>query len=185
MAKDYGKDTGAPLKNVYLTGFMCSGKTSSGAVLARLLGRPFADSDQVLARRYGVCAASLIRERGLGGFRRMEAAEVRRLARKRGLVVSLGGGVYPSSRWKGLLKRTGVTVFLDCPWKELAERLKAGRARRPLLDGRWEEALSRARALYDRRLPFYRLADIRIGTGGLTPARAAEKVKAALSRAEI
>lgn len=185
MAKKDREDPAPDLKNVYLTGFMCAGKTSSGMVLARRLRRPFLDSDRLLGKKYGVPVASLIRTRGLGWFRRMEAGLLLALAGTRGQVIALGGGLYPSSRWRSLFKRTGVTVFLDSPWMELEARLKVARSGRPLLDGSWEKASLRARSLYARRLPFYRRADITVATSGLTPAQAAEKTAKALALLSI
>ncbi len=169
------------MKNVYLTGFMCAGKTTTGSALARRLGLPLRDSDALLRKKTGSRLAAIIRSDGLGAFRRLEAALVKELAARGGKVIALGGGVYPSRRWAGLLKKTGVSVFLNCPWPELAKRLKAERSGRPLLDGAWQKALPRAKRLYVKRLGFYRRADITINTGGLTPAQTADRIKKALS----
>ena len=167
--------------NIYLTGFMCAGKTLTGRALAAAMGLPFRDSDALLRKKTGTKLAVIIRRDGLGVFRRLEAALVKELAACGGQVIALGGGVYPSRRWAGLLKRTGTTVFLDCPWPELAKRLEAGRPGRTLLDGPWEKALPRAKRLYEARRSFYRRADLKIGTAGLNPCQAAEKIKKALS----
>lgn len=180
MAQKNRENTGTAVRNVYLTGFMCAGKTSSGAVLARALRRPFLDSDALLRKKTGSRLAVIIRRDGLGAFRRLEAALVKEVSARGGQIVALGGGVYPSRRWEGLLKKTGETVFLDCPWPELEKRLKAGRAGRPLLDGPWGKAAARAKKLHDRRLKFYRRADITINAGGLSPRQAAVKIKKAL-----
>jgi len=180
MAQKNGKDP-RPALNIYLTGFMCAGKTLTGRALAAAMDRPFLDSDALLRKKTGTKLAVLIRRDGLGVFRRLEAALVKELAARGGRVIALGGGVYPSGRWQGLLKRTGTTVFLDCPWPELAKRLAAERSGRPLLDGPWEKALPRAKRLYQARRVFYRRADIKIGTAGLNPGQAAEKIKKALS----
>ncbi|OHE77892.1 MAG: hypothetical protein A2107_03035, partial [Verrucomicrobia bacterium GWF2_62_7] len=164
------------MTNIYLTGFMCAGKTLAGRVLARRLGRPFADTDALLARKYGAAPGELIKKRGLAAFRVLEAALVRQLAASRGRVIALGGGFYPSGKRAPLLKRSGVTVFLNCPWTELEARLKAARGPRPLLSGPWEAAAPRARRLYAARLPYYRRADLTVAVAGLTPAQAAEKI---------
>lgn len=181
MAQKNGQDH-RPALNIYLTGFMCAGKTLTGGALAAAMGLPFRDSDGLLRKKTGTKLAVIIRRDGLAVFRRLEAALVKELAARGGQVIALGGGVYPSRRWAGLLKRTGTTVFLDCPWPELAERLEAERSGRPLLDGPWEKALPRAKKLYETRLRFYRRADLRIGTAGLTPRQAAEKIKKALNK---
>ncbi|MDO8805542.1 MAG: shikimate kinase [Elusimicrobiota bacterium] len=170
------------MKNIYLTGFMCAGKTLAGRALARALRLPFCDSDALLEKKTGASLSALIKARGLGGFRRLEAELVRHLAARSGQVIALGGGVYPSRRWESLLKRTGVAVFLYCPWPELEVRLEAARAPRPLLSGSWKKAAPRAKKLYSARLRFYRRADITINTAGLTPAQTAEKTKKALNK---
>ncbi len=181
MAKKNREDTGPALKNIYLTGFMCAGKTSSGKILARSLRRPFLDSDILLEKKHGAPVASLIRKKGLGRFRRMEAELVKELAGACGHVIALGGGIYPSRRWERLLKKNGITVFLNCPWPELQARLQAARSGRPLLDGPWEKAAPRAKRLYARRLSFYRRADITITTAGLTPGQIAKRTTKALA----
>jgi shikimate kinase len=176
MAEKHRKNTAPPVGNVFLTGFMCAGKTLAGRALARALRRPFADTDALLARRHGASAAELIKRRGLGAFRRLEAALVAELAAGGGRIVALGGGFYPSGRRGALLKKAGVTVFLSCPWPELLGRLEKARSARPLLAGPWEKAAARARALYGARLPYYRRADLTVNVGGLSPARAAAKI---------
>lgn len=179
MAQKNGKDTG-PALNIYLTGFMCAGKTLTGRALSRALGLPFRDSDLLLEKKTGSAPAALIRTKGLGAFRRLEAGLVKKLAARGGQVIALGGGVYPSRRWAGLFKRTGVIVFLHCPWPELEGRLSAARAPRPLLAGPWEKAAPRAKKLYAARLGFYKRADLTVNTAGLTPGQAAGKIIKAL-----
>lgn len=180
MAKKNKKNIEPAVKNIFLTGFMCAGKTSAGSFLAQELGRPFRDSDALLERKTGKTIAALIKEKGLAGFRRLEAANVKRLAAGTGQVIALGGGVYPSRKWKKLLGGSGTTVFLYCPWPELEARLKAASGPRPLLAGPWEKTCERARRLYNRRLPFYRQADLTVSTAGLSPQKAAERVRGKL-----
>ena len=159
---------------------MCAGKTSAGRQFAHALGWPFVDSDLRIERENGKKIYALVKELGLRRFRAIEAALVREVAEGRGQVVALGGGVYPSRRWEGLLKRTGIVVFLYCPWPEIKKRLKAARGPRPLLKGPWEKAGPRAKRLYSARLPFYRRADIVINTTGLLPEGTAAAIKEAI-----
>ena len=177
MARKDPEDNLTPLKNVYLTGFMCAGKTTSGLALARCLGLPFRDSDELIEKAAGKTLAELVKEKGLPRFRHIEAALVRTLAASGGQVIALGGGVFPSRKWKKLLETSGITVFLYCPWPELEKRLKKARGPRPLLAGPWKEAAGRAEKLYSSRLPFYEQAGIRVSTAGVEPRRAAELIK--------
>lgn len=159
---------------------MCAGKTATGRALARALRRPFADSDALIEKKHRAPVAALIQKKGLGKFRALEAAQVKRLAAGSGRVIALGGGFYPSGNRAALLKRTGLTVFLYCPWTELEERLRTVRRNRPLLAGPWEKAGPRAKKLYEARLSCYRRADIIVNVAGLNPGRAAAKIKRSL-----
>lgn len=171
------------MKNIYLVGFMCAGKTLTGRALARLLKRKFYDSDLALEKRCGATIAQLLRSNGLSGFRKKEAAQLAALLTRHGLVAALGGGVYPGPRWGKRLAATGTVVYLHCPWPELERRLKASRSGRPLLAGPWSAAAVRAKKLYKKRLGFYRRAEFEINTSRLTPRTAAEKLLKMLAAA--
>ena len=159
---------------------MGAGKTSAGKLLARALGLPLADSDALAEKKAGLSVSEIVKKRGLAAFRKLEAACVKELAAGRGRVIALGGGVYPSRRWKRALAGSGITVFLYCPWAELEKRLKPEAGSRPLLKGTWAAAGPRAKKLYAARLRFYRRADITVNTSGLTPAQTAAEIKKAI-----
>lgn len=180
MAKKNSKDTAPAVRNIFLTGFMCAGKTSAGKLLARALGLPLADSDALAEKKAGRPILEIVEKQGLAAFRKLESRCVKELAAGRGRVIALGGGVYPSRRWARALAASGLTVFLHCPWAELEKRLKPAAGTRPLLKGRWAAAGPRAKKLYAGRLRFYRRADVTINTGGLTPAQTAAKIKKAI-----
>ena len=181
MARKNREDAARP-KNIYLTGFMCAGKTTAGRALSRALGLPFRDNDALIERAAGRSVAALVKGKGLARFRSLEAAQLRKLSSSGSQVIALGGGIYPSRRWRGLLEATGVTVFLSCRWPELKRRLEGARGPRPLLAGPPGKAVARAQRLYARRLRFYRRADLTVDTAGITPAQAAAKIKKALFR---
>ena len=163
---------------------MCAGKTLTGRALAALLKRPFCDSDQAVEKETGIKIAALFSKKGPDGFRRAEAAAVKKIAARCGVVAALGGGIYPSRKWKNRLAASGTAVYLHCPWPELRGRLKADRAARPLLAGEWGDACGRARTLYRKRLGFYRLSDLEVNTSGLSPQAVAGKIKAMLPAEE-
>ena len=180
MAKKNEQDPAPPVRNIFLTGFMCAGKTSAGRLLARALRLPLADSDALTEKKARSSIAALVEKRGLAAFRRLEAGCVKELAAGQGRIIALGGGIYPSRRWKSALAVSGITVFLHCPWAELEKRLKPAAGTRPLLKGAWASAGPRAKKLYLRRLRFYRRADLTINTAGLTPAQTAARIKKAI-----
>ncbi|HAF96238.1 MAG: hypothetical protein A2X34_05535 [Elusimicrobia bacterium GWC2_51_8] len=174
------------MKNIYLIGFMCAGKTSTGKALARLLKRGFVDSDRTVEKKAGLKIAELATGKGLKFFRKLEAGAVRELAGKGGLVAALGGGIYPSRRWAGLMKRTGITVYLRCAWPELAKRLEKNRAGRPLLAGtNAKKRLAGVEKLFNKRRSFYEKSDLIIDISTLVPEDAAKKIKAVIEKLRI
>jgi len=174
----------APLgiDNIYLTGFMCSGKTSTGRLLAKRLRRPFRDTDKEVQRETGRSPAQIIRRYGLARFRRHEARALRRLARRGGQVIALGGGIALSeSKWISV-RRRGVVFHLACGEDELFRRLKRRWRTRPLAQGPDPDALrSRIRRLLQSRRKKYLQADRVVPADGRTPLQLALRIERALS----
>jgi len=133
--------------NVYLTGFMGTGKSAVGKALARILRRPLVDLDSEIERATGRRVAAIFARDGEAAFRRLERRALKRAAARGGAVVALGGGALLDSRNRALVSRTGTLVRLTCARRELLRRLRPERAARPLLaGGRLEERLARLAA---------------------------------------
>ena len=101
-------------RHLALAGFMGSGKTSTGVVVAERLGRPFLDLDVEIERRTGSTVGELFVLRGEEGFRQVEermAAEI--LQRGDPLVVALGGGAVLPDATRAALAERAFTVLLD------------------------------------------------------------------------
>ena len=120
---------------MYLTGFMGTGKSAVGRALARRLRRPFVDLDAAIERLSGKSVAALFEEKGEKEFRRLERSALRKTAKRRRLVVALGGGALLDRRNRALVEKTGILVKLTCSRRELVRRLRASRRSRPLLAG--------------------------------------------------
>jgi len=155
--------------NVYLTGFMGAGKTTVGRRLARLLKRRFLDLDAEVERAAGRSIAAIF-GRGEAAFRRLESAALRRAARRRGLVVALGGGALVDPASRKLAADTGLIVALTCAEAKLRQRLRRDRGLRPLLVRDPRQGLRR---LLARRRGLYRRADLQVSTTRRPPGPAA------------
>ena len=89
-------------RHLALAGFMGSGKTTVGTVVAERLGRTFVDLDEEIERRAGAAVADLFSARGEAGFRELEEEVARDVLRDgEPAVVALGGGAVLSERTRG------------------------------------------------------------------------------------
>lgn len=170
--------------NIFLIGFMASGKTSTGHALAARLGLPFADTDLLVEKTSGLKCAGFIERRGLKAWRRAEISALRRAARVKSRVIALGGGILPTKALEPLFKKNGTTVYLECGGAELFARLAKDPAERPLLGNDPAEKEARLYRLLKKRRPFYEKADIKVNTAGLTPEQTAAKIARSLKHYE-
>lgn len=145
---------------LYLVGFMGAGKSTVGSALADELGWPFIDVDAEIEKREGISISELFANRGEAAFRDIETEEIRKCvhAVQSGVpsVIALGGGAFTQPRNWDLLENNGVTIWLDCPFDIVCQRLDGDRTR-PLA----EDRVRFARLFEDRR-PLYGRADFRV-----------------------
>jgi shikimate kinase len=143
---------GEQLRNIVLTGFMGTGKTSVGQVLARRLEWPYVDTDALVERMAGKAVADLIRCDGEAVFRRLERAACLEVAARRKQVVGTGGGALLDPKNRAVMLMDNLLVCLTCDAEEIARRLD-GDDSRPLLDGdpvtRIDELLAARKTVYD------------------------------------
>lgn len=149
-----------------LAGFMGSGKTTIGTLLARQLAWRFVDLDDRIEESAGLPIPQIFERLGEAHFRQLEADQLRAaLGRvselKQGTILALGGGTYAQPGCPEFLRSSGVPVlWLDSPIEVLLARCMTMTGR-PLF--RDEDSF---RALHAQRLPSYRLADHRVDSSG-------------------
>ena len=167
-------------RNVYLAGFMGTGKTATARALAAILGVPWVDLDAVIVREQGRSVPEIFAERGERGFRNAEHRALRTVVGEGGRVVALGGGAVCFERNRALLRGTGPIILLTAPPEVILRRI--GRSPgRPLVAG--ADAAAKVRALLLRRSQAYRRYRLRVDTAELTPTGAAEAALHALESA--
>jgi shikimate kinase len=145
---------GAAPGRIYLVGFMGSGKTTAGRLLAGKLGTPFVDLDLAFEAMAGRTIRETFETHGEPWFRAREAELLRGTASLPAAVVALGGGTFTFPENREFVRAHGLSIFLDAPFALLAARLSGKTADRPLFAS--EES---ARALWEARLGSYRMAD--------------------------
>ena len=128
-----GNTTDSTPANVVLIGFMGTGKTSIGKIVACTLGFKFVDTDALIVKRAKKAINRIFAEDGEGVFREHETAVLRGLVGKGKMVISTGGGIVLRAENRALLKQIGYTVCLAAKPATICERV-AGNRDRPLLN---------------------------------------------------
>ncbi len=160
-------------RRIVLTGFMGSGKTTVGPLVAERLGWSFVDVDDVIAAEAGATIPKIFLSEGETEFRRRERQTIASLARGDGLVMALGGGAIEDEATRLLLLKAPETlmVHLEVKLETTLARCRRTEHLRPVLAD--EKNLA---ARYEKRLPLYRMAHVSIHVDALTPDEIAEAI---------
>ncbi|MBM1218931.1 shikimate kinase [Ponticoccus sp. SC2-23] len=146
-------------RSVVLVGMMGSGKTAIGRMLALKLDVPFLDSDAEIERAANATIAEIFARDGEAFFRDREAEVIARLLRGPAGVLSTGGGAFMAERNRTQISETGASVWLDVGLETLWDRVRH-KDTRPLL--RTADPRATLADLYEKRVPIYALADLRV-----------------------
>jgi len=152
-------------RNIILTGFMATGKSSVGRRLAVRLGYDFLDLDTLIAAEGGMPIAQIFAIQGEATFRAMEARMVERVAGRKGCVVATGGGTIADQRNLEALKRSGVVITLTADPQTILSRIGPGDDRPMLWGG---DRLERIRTLLEQRAQAYARADLIVDASAQT-----------------
>jgi shikimate kinase len=145
------------IRNIALIGFMGTGKTSVGHMVARRLRFDFRDTDHLIERRAGMTISEIFARHGEARFREIERAVVDALAEETGCVIATGGGVGANPELLDSLKRHALVICLWASPERIWQRV-SHQAHRPLLQV--PDPQQRIRELLAQRRPFYRRADV-------------------------
>ncbi|MDO5572902.1 MAG: shikimate kinase [bacterium] len=155
------------MNNIVLIGFMGSGKTTVGQLLAQTLGYTFADTDQLIEAGESMTVADIFAQNGEGYFRQLETLIMEEVSGTMDhTVLSVGGGLPMTGSNHKYLKKCGKVVYLKVSEQTVINRLK-GNSDRPLLSG--DDATEMIYKLLALRAPTYQsLADITIAADHMT-----------------
>lgn len=121
------------MAHIILIGFMGSGKTTVGKLLAEQLGLPFVDSDRVIEEQSNKNISELFDQEGETSFRLKEHLFCEQLESMTPSVIATGGGLPCFEDNLALLKANGKVIYLNTSLQTLTQRLKSERSKRPLL----------------------------------------------------
>lgn len=158
---------------ISLCGFMGSGKTTVGRILADALGCPFLDLDELIVNKAGKSIPDIFAEDGEAAFRQLEARLLKQTVEKYGegtAVLSLGGGAVLTPTSAALLQEKTVCIYLRATLDTLLGRLAGETAGRPLADDAMAERLAAREPLYEKT------AHVTIDTDGLSPEEVSDEI---------
>ena len=151
---------------IVLVGFMGTGKTTVGKLLAWRFGMTFIDMDHVIEQRAGKAVSRIFAEDGEPHFRALERGLVVELSKGQGQVIGAGGGIVLNPDNIRDFQRTGAVVCLTARPEVILGRL-AGDESRPLLQG--DAKAAKVLALLESRRALYEAIPFKVDTSGLTP----------------
>lgn len=158
-------------RNIVITGFMGTGKTTVGQLVAAQLNREFIDTDAEIVRRTGRSIPSIFAQDGEATFRALEGRLCRFLGAHRGFVIATGGGMLVDEGNRRVMLASGLVVCLGASAEAIEKRIGDTADDRPLLRKDWQ-------ALLERRLVAYAAIPHQIDTTDKTPVTVAEEIVA-------
>ncbi|MGL5440002.1 MAG: shikimate kinase [Filifactoraceae bacterium] len=143
------------MKNIYLIGFMCSGKSSTAKQIARKLSIRVIDLDECIKKSFEMDIGSIFDIYGEEIFRQAESEILESIINSypRGVVISLGGGTIFQGQNLELIRKTGIVIFLRATPQTIYIRASKSRIRRPLLEV--EDKMGEIKRLYESRESIY------------------------------
>lgn len=161
------------IENLALIGFMGTGKSSVGRIVADALQFDFVDTDAMIETQSGRPITDIFATSGEAVFRQLEQQVVEQLASRHKLVISTGGGLVMNPNNLTSLKSHALVVCLWASAETIFERVRT-QTHRPLLQT--TDPLVKIKELLDARGPTYRQADVLIHTGLRSPREVALQV---------
>ena len=151
------------LKHVYITGFMGSGKSTIGSLLAQQMECDFHDLDNLIEKEQKMTISEIFKSKGEAFFRELESRLLVQTSDLPPSVIALGGGAFSSCSNRDFVANVGIAVWLKIPFRLAEERCKTFTDRPLAHDPRKFESL-----FYDRE-QYYQLANVQIAVQGKTP----------------
>lgn len=159
------------VKNIYLLGFMGSGKSTVGPLLARKMERSFYDLDVLIEKKQNMRVSEIFESKGESFFRILESRVLAQSENLPKCVVALGGGTFISKSNRDYISKQGISVWLKIPFEMARGRCK-NLPHRPLArDPQQFESLFRQRECH------YRLATLHVEVQGKSPKQISAEIE--------
>ncbi|MBQ7794435.1 MAG: shikimate kinase [Clostridia bacterium] len=161
------------MKNIVLTGFMASGKSTVGAELAKITARPLIDTDILIEQEAGMSISDIFATYGEEYFRDLETVACMTAAEENGAIISTGGGAVLRKENIDALRKNGVIFNLEMNEELIAQRMDEAKGTRPLMSDELSDIIAR----FNSRKEFYAGCDYKIPVyDGKTPTELAAEI---------
>ena len=169
----------------YLSGFMASGKSSIGSILANTLGWKFIDLDKEIEKRENRKITQIFSQEGEDFFRRRETEVLQDIVLGDRMIISLGGGTLIKVKNRNFIKKTGKLIVLETSARTAYERLKYKNDRPVLLLNSEEQLdqetyIKRIESLMKKRKSYYSNADFTFNTDNDSIGQTVDKIAIAI-----
>ncbi|MCD7962955.1 MAG: shikimate kinase [Rikenellaceae bacterium] len=155
--------------NIFLVGYMGSGKTTVGKPLAKKLNMDFVDMDNYFVDKHNRTINEIFAADGEEAFRQLEQELLHELCARENCIIATGGGAPCFFDNMDRMNESGLTVYLKVTPKGLLKRLQHGLDKRPLLRGKTEaELLDYITDMLGKRDVHYSKAKMIVGCDGYT-----------------
>ena len=178
------------ISRIYLTGYMTSGKSTIGPILANVIGWNFYDLDQVIEIEQGKSVVEIFEEHGEEFFRDYETETLSRLSKLDNVIISLGGGTISNNNNISIIKNSGKLIYLKVSPDIIYKRIR-NKINRPLFrdlvlsENSEDDFLEKINQHLEDRVKYYEKADITIDTDqsriGVTVDKLAKQIKRMLN----
>ncbi|MDR3705501.1 MAG: shikimate kinase [Paludibacteraceae bacterium] len=170
------------MRNIFLVGFMGSGKTTIGHMLSKELGCSFIDLDCYIENRYLKKISEIFSEQGEQKFREIEHRLLKEVAEMDNVIISTGGGAACFFNNMQIMNQHGVSIYLQSTPEKLAARLLSARNTRPLIKNITKEELPLfIRKKLTEREPYYNQSTYIVQNNDDNPEPVSKKIKEFLS----
>jgi len=166
---------------IALIGFMATGKSTIGPLLAEKLGYTFIDTDEMVEAAKKMRISEIFNNLGENAFREAEYDVLKQVISLEKAVISTGGGIVLFERNRKLLREKSFVVNLTCRPETIFKRVQGDQSR-PLLNT--EDPLKRIIRMMEERREYYEACDFKISTEDFTEQECCEKIVFAFEKAK-
>lgn len=175
---------------IYLAGFMGSGKSTIGPILANTIGWDSIDLDKVIEEKTGKKVKEIFEQNGEPYFRKIESDMLRELSAGENVVISLGGGTIADERNLSVMKKSGTIIYLKASTDSFYKRLKYKRDRPNLNPTNSDELnkekfVSRINDLMAQRKKYYEQANIIVDTDDASVGQTVDRIVKLLKKHKV